>query len=460
MTYIQIVNLVFDILTWLYGAILFHYVIFGAVGLFFKKRFPKTEEKLKYGVIIPARNEEAVVANLIESVKKCKYPQDKLQIFVIAHNCTDRTAEVSREHGATVYEYNNPEECTMGYAFRYLFDRIREDWGVENYDGFFLFNADNVLDEMFFDKMNDAFIAEGRTNIITSLRNSKNFGSNVVSAMYGLYFLSGCVFESRGRTALNCSTRVQGTGYVIPAELVKDGWQYVTLTEDWEFTADQILENNKIVFCDEAIFYDEQPTNLRVSCRQRLRWAKGHLLVCITRFKDLLKGLFKPKKKGGVEHKVSTYDIFVNILPICVISSSIFILRLVFIAVALCFGEPIDAFLNTLIGIGSGLVSGYLTGVLTAILLYIFEGKRIKKVPLWLKIVSTLLFPIFLFLSIPLEFVALFTKKVGWKTIPHEDTTTFENVNEKEECECAESKTEDLLCEVSAAQDENDEKVG
>ena len=37
----------------------------------------------------------------------------------------------------------------MGYAFRYLFDRIREDYGVENYDGFFLFNADNVLAEGF-----------------------------------------------------------------------------------------------------------------------------------------------------------------------------------------------------------------------------------------------------------------------------------------------------------------------
>ena len=109
---------------------------------------------------------------------------------------------------------------------------------------------------------------------------------------------------------------------------------------------------------------------------------------------------------------------------------------------------------------GQGLLIAYVSSVAAAALVFIFEGKRIKKVPLWLKIVSTLLFPIFLFLSIPLEFVALFTKKVGWKTIPHEDTTTFESVNEKEECECAESKTEDLLCEVSAAQDENDEKVG
>lgn len=93
------------------------------MGVFTKKKFPKTDKKLKYGLIIPARNEEKVVGNLIKSIQKCDYPQDKLQIFVIAHNCMDNTAQICRELGATVYEYNNPDECTMGYAFRYLFNK-------------------------------------------------------------------------------------------------------------------------------------------------------------------------------------------------------------------------------------------------------------------------------------------------------------------------------------------------
>ena len=145
MDYLQIVRTVILVLSSLLGLLTLHFFFFALVGIFKKRTFPKTDTKLKYGVIIPARNEEAVVANLIESVRHNDYPQDQLQVFVIAHNCTDRTAEIARQHGATVYEYNNPEECTMGYAFRYLFDRIREDWGISNYDGFFLFNADNVL---------------------------------------------------------------------------------------------------------------------------------------------------------------------------------------------------------------------------------------------------------------------------------------------------------------------------
>jgi cellulose synthase/poly-beta-1,6-N-acetylglucosamine synthase-like glycosyltransferase len=234
--------LVTNVLITLLGLVMAHFAIFGIVGTFKRKTYPKTDKINKYGLIIPARNEEAVVAGLIESIKKNNYPQDMLHIFVIAHNCTDKTAEIARSHGVTVYEYNNPAENTMGYAFRYLFSCIERDFGTQNYDGFFLFNADNLLDINYISKMNDAFELYNHDSVITSFRNSKNFGKNLISGLYGMDFASGCRFESRGRTVLGCSTRVQGTGYLISSKVVKNGWPYVSLTEDWEFTADQIGE--------------------------------------------------------------------------------------------------------------------------------------------------------------------------------------------------------------------------
>ena len=78
---------------------------------------------------------------MINSIRKNNYPQDKLHIFVIAHNCNDNTAEIARKSGATVYEYNNPEERTKGYALKHLFECIIRDYGVENFDGFFVFDA-------------------------------------------------------------------------------------------------------------------------------------------------------------------------------------------------------------------------------------------------------------------------------------------------------------------------------
>lgn len=434
MYFFKIANTILNILQWIAGALLFHHFIFGILGIFTRKTFPKTQEKLKYGVIIPARNEEEVVGQLIESVKNNNYPTEKLHVFVIAHNCTDKTAEVARNLGATVYEYNNPEECTMGYAFRYLFKKIKEDYGIENYDGFFLFNADNVLDENFFSRMNDAFVAEDRKSVITSYRNSKNFGANAISACYGLYFILGSALESRGRTSVGCSTRVQGTGYVIPPEIVKDGWNYVTLTEDWEFTSDRIMNDTKIVYCDDAIFYDEQPTTLKVTCRQRLRWAKGHLLVCVTRLKQLLKSLFTSPKKGGGKHKISIYDITAYILPLLAISVGLSALSLV-----LFFANPeIYTDADTLFAsLTSGAISfgftclySYFTTLLIGLIIYIKEGKRIKNVTAGMKILSLIVFPFFMMLSIPLEIIAVFKKDIGWKVIPHSDQTTFDELNQ------------------------------
>lgn len=430
MDYLTISNIIFDILLIIVALLLIHFMVFSVVGIFSKKTFPKANEELKYGVIIPARNEEIVIGNLIDSIRCNKYPQDKIQIFVIAHNCTDRTADIARNKGAIVYEYNNPNECTMGYAFKHLFDCIKRDYGINNYDGFFLFNADNILDEHYFEKMNDAFVAENRESVITSFRNSKNFGSNVISTMYGLYFVSGCRLECRGRTVLGCSTRVQGTGYVINSKLVENGWPYVTLTEDWEFTADQILKNSKIVFCDDAVFYDEQPTTFKVMWNQRLRWSKGHLLVFLTKFKDLVKSLFTPKSKIENKHKFSTYDITINIMPICVITTLVFILKFIFVAIAPLFGYDLkEVYLNFLFeSILFGSIS-YILVVFCSILLFIIEKDRIKNVSLGSKILGTLLWPFFLFLSIPLEFVAIFTKNLYWKTIPHTDNTSIDKLN-------------------------------
>lgn len=432
MDYLTISNWIFNILLFIVALLLIHFLVFSIVGIFAKKSFPKAKEQLKYGVIIPARNEEIVIGNLIESIRKNKYPQDKLDLFVIAHNCDDKTAEIARSKGAIVYEYNNPDECTMGYAFRHLFACIKRDYGISKYDGFFLFNADNILDEYYFEKMNDAFVAENKESVITSFRNSKNFGSNIMSTMYGLYFVCGCRLECRGRTALGCSTRVQGTGYVINSKVVENGWPYVTLTEDWEFTADQILKNSKIVFCDDAVFYDEQPTTFKVMWKQRLRWSKGHLLVFLTKFTELFKSLFTSKKKSGNEHKFSTYDIMINIMPICVITTLIFVLKIIFVAISPLFGfNWQEVYLNFALETIIFCSISYILMVLCSIVLFIIERKRIKNVSIPLRIMGTLLWPFFLFLSIPLEFVAIFTRNLYWSSIPHTDTTSFDKLNNK-----------------------------
>lgn len=428
--YVPLINLIFGSLFVIAGLLASHFVFFALVGVFAKKKFPHTEQKLKYGIIIPTRNETKVVGNLIDSIRKNNYPQDKLDVFVIAHNCDDDTAEVARAKGVKVYEYNNPNERTKGYALKYLFGKIEEDYGTASYDGFFILDADNILAVDYFDKMNDAFVATGKHSVVTSFRNSKNFGKNVMSAMYGLYFLYGCRLEARGRSVMGCSTRVSGTGFVFDADTVKNGWNYLTLTEDWEFTADKLLQNTKIYYCDEAMFYDEQPTSFKVMWTQRIRWAKGHLLVFQTRFLKLLKSFLTSTKRGGTSHKGSTYDILINISPVGLIGC----LFAFFQVVALCFSplfgyNIIEVLLGYLSGYGISLGITIIALIFASMFLCLLEIRRLPRINPITLLIAIILWPIFVLLAAPFDVIALFSRNLVWKAIPHDDTTDFDEIH-------------------------------
>ncbi len=430
MTYLEAVRVTTGWLSMFMGLLTIHFFVFAIIGIFCKKTFPKAARLNRIGIIIPARNEESVISDIIESIRKNDYPQELLQIFVIAHNCSDRTAEIARECGATVYEYDNPRENTMGYAFKELFSRIEGDYGTQNYDGFLIFNADNVLDSKYISRMNDAFEYYERKSVITSYRNAKNFGSNLVSGLYGMYFTVGCCFESRGRTVTGCSTRVQGTGYLFASGIVKDGWRYVSLTEDWEFTADQLLDGNNLRYCDEAVFYDEQPTSLRIMWRQRVRWSRGHLLVFYARFKDIIKGLFRKSTKN----RMSLYDISVNIMPVPLMMFFLQFLNAALMLLAplvdknvtfreVLVGNSTNMFLSNGLAYGwlRSVISSYILTSLCAVFIFILERKRIRGVSFVNKILITLLWPLFLLIQFPIDIQALFSRNLGWKPIPHGD---------------------------------------
>ena len=231
----------------------------------------------KYAIVIAARNEEAVIGNLLDSIKKQDYPSKLITTFVVADNCTDKTAEIARKNGAICYERFDNERKTKGFALQYLFERIEEEYGTQNFEGYFVFDADNLLKKDFITRMNEAF--DSGEKIITSYRNTKNFDENWIASTYALHWIRSIRINHRARSVLRLATNIQGTGFLFSSEIVKDGWKYTSLTEDRALTADAVAQGYKISYNDVAMFYDEQPTSLKIALRQRLRWSKGHLLA-------------------------------------------------------------------------------------------------------------------------------------------------------------------------------------
>lgn len=385
---------------------------------FLKKDKPHKASKLhRYAVLISARNEESVIVQLIESIRNQNYPSELVTIFVVADNCTDSTAELARKAGAVVFERFNKRRVGKGYALDYLIRKIRETYPRDAFDGFFVFDADNLLDENYIAEMNRTF-SDGY-KIITSYRNSKNYGDNWISAGYSLWFLRESKYLNHARMLLNTSCAVSGTGFLFSREILEKtgGWKFFLLTEDIEFTIHHVIEGEKIGYCSTAVFYDEQPVKFSQSWNQRMRWAKGYLQV----FQKYGKGLFK----GIIKGSFSCFDMSMSTIPAIVLTVfGITINLAVYIAGIYSGDNPMIAVKSIL----EAVVNSYLTLGIVGAVTTVTEWKQIHTTTLK-KILYMFTFPVFMLTSVPISFLALF-KKVEWQPIEHSKAATLREIRE------------------------------
>lgn len=383
------------------------------------KRFKKTDRLHRYAILISARNESHVIGQLIDSIRAQDYPAELLHTIVVADNCTDNTAEVARKHGATVYERNDEDHIGKGYALHFVLEQLKEEKGDRYYDGFFVIDADNLLEKNYVSEMNKAFSQGHR--IVTSYRNSKNYGDSWISSGYSLWFLREARHLNSVRFLLGTSCVVAGTGFLISSESIREqgGWIHFLMTEDTELTADLMLKGEKIAYCHDAVFYDEQPVSLSQSWRQRLRWAKGYLQVLKHYGGRLLKAILRGN--------FSCFDLIMSLSPAYIISLVTLTVNLT-AAVVAAFISP-EQIIPILIGLLTTAGIAYALFFVASLSVVLLEWKRIRA-STFQKILSVFTTPLFIATYIPISAQALFSK-VEWKPIDHSVQISIDELNEK-----------------------------
>lgn len=358
----------------------------------------------RYAILICARNEQAVVGDLIASIRNQSYDQSLLSIFVMADNCTDDTALVARVAGATVYERFNRVQVGKGYALQALLEQLEEDY-PRGFDGYFVFDADNILAPGYIEAMNRTF-SDGH-EIITSYRNSKNYGDNWISAGYALWFLRESRYLNHARFLLGSSCAVSGTGFLFSRRVLEETgpWPFHMLTEDIQFSVDQVTRGRKIAFCPEAVLYDEQPVTFRQSWKQRMRWSKGYLQV--------FRGYGTRLLRGVLRGSFSCYDMAAAIMPAFILSAASIVCNVTLGIWGAVHGDDLTI---ALLSVGQMLLSMYMTLFVLGAITTITEWRSIHTTTK--KLLYTFTFPLFMFTYIPISLSAFFCK-VEWQPIEH-----------------------------------------
>ena len=376
----------------------------------------KINKDHRFMAIIPAHNEETVVGNLVESLKKQNYNKELYDIYVIADNCTDNTAQVAREAGAIVYERYHVSKKTKGHALDwFLQQKIEEN---APYDAFFVFDADNIVDPDFIKNMNKK-LCQGE-DVVQGYRDIKNPTDSWITAGYAIFYWTMHRFYHLARYNLGLSPLLNGTGFMVRFDVVKPegGLKTVTLTEDIEFSLKRIIKGKRLGWATDAIVYDEQPVGFKQSWSQRSRWTVGHM-QCIKEY---------TKQLAVAAQENKTMMNFDGLLYI-VGSIPMFIITLVLLGTNfLMYAGNGMTELELMMNILRYLVPTFLLPIGTALIVMLLDRRPIKPM-----LKGLVCYPLFMGSWLVINFKCLFKRETTWEKINHVRDIKIGDVGEAEE---------------------------
>lgn len=397
-------NILLSVIVLIILLFLLYFILSGIVGLFTRNRSIEYMDRQRhFAVLIPARNEEWVIENLVRSLKKQNYPGNLLDIYVIINNSTDQTKELAVKAGARVICCKT-EIHSKGEALKEAFSVLQN----RNIEAYAVFDADNVVDPEFISEMNQEF--NRGYQIVQGRRIGKNSEKNGITGVYELFYMMQNVFFNNARSLRNKSASVNGTGWGVTSEWITQyGFPVKTLTEDIELTIMAALHGENVGYANEARTYDEYPDTFHKIQKQLPRWIFGQIQCMRCYTKELFRTL-----KGNTPG----FDMLM-------------VLLMPFAAAALTLLLLITAF-KCEISILTTWLHRYFWYILLVlyVIVLILEILEIRKSGLNIKIrvKSMLMFPIFLLIWLPVCDVTLFRRRCTWEKVVHDNSISIEEI--------------------------------
>ena len=233
----------------------------------------KDNKETKFSILIPARYESKVIENLLISLNKQTVKVNPKDVFVIIESLEDKTYEIVKKYHMNIILRKKLDLKRKGYALEEAFNYLKEKNKI--YDLYFIFDADNILDKNFIKEMLITY--KSGYDIACGYRVIKNKKLNIYSISSILTFSLLNNISNQNKIKKNLNVILSGTGFYFSKEVIKNGYNFHSLTEDYELSLYSILNNYSSTYNNKAIYYDEQPEDYKTTVNQRIRWIKGYL---------------------------------------------------------------------------------------------------------------------------------------------------------------------------------------
>lgn len=270
-----------EALLWIAGgylAVISIYMLLIAIGAWFY-RPPRATVQLqpRIAVLVPAHNEAAGIGTTILDMMAVEYPADKVTVFIIADNCTDETAAVAREAGATVAERFDDANRGKGHALDWFLS-VHKD-ALAEYDLIAFIDADMFVDKGFLQGLAEAF-AHDKVEAVQGRYTVSNPEASWRSALGYMSFAYVNHVRPAGRSFWGGTAELKGSGMAFRRDLILEtGWPAHSITEDIDFGKDLLFRGILVHYAPHAIVTSDMATTASQAAVQQSRWEGGNLYV-------------------------------------------------------------------------------------------------------------------------------------------------------------------------------------
>ncbi len=288
---LDVIKQILVVLFWICEVYVVYYVFLYIVGfIFHKQKYPMVEDKQKFCIFVPCHNEGPVVAATVENYTHIEYAEDLFDIYFIADNCSDDTANILREaiknsgkrnFHVLVRKEKDINKRGKPHALRWAIDALEsQHLFYSYYDMMIIFDADNFVDATILKHINSQYASikdKKKPVMIQCYLDSKNHNSLVARGYFQSYRVTNAFWQI-SKQKLHLNPAIGGTGFAVTTKFLKEigGYSCTSLTEDLEIQTIATVKNRRIEYNGNARVYDEKPTKIKQSFVQRTRWAQGH----------------------------------------------------------------------------------------------------------------------------------------------------------------------------------------